>query len=630
MARPRKKSPLSIEDKEVVQIVAEYYAEADAAKRDRMRANEMNWNVYMGNIDWSHKVDGQSMEHLPKLANSVEQMTAFVKRALSQFGAWFSVELANETVLTSDQARALLARFLDTVVVARDKTTDFATLLGDGTKQALLESLLVFKVHGAYLTERAFRVEPGNLLAGVEPYLADDANKVWRLRIDLIPSEGYFPDPTGRNLYEIHELERDLSEVAANAEGDDAIYDPKVVEAISEDMAKEERKMDRARGKPDVTTPRRRKRVQLREMWGTLLDRDGKVVIENCVCTIANGKHLLRKPTPNPFWHRESPIVAAPLLRVPHTTWHKAIYDPVASLNLALNELYNLILDGGIASVWGVRQVRTDWLDDPRQVSNGIPQGATLGITADAPMGGKVVENVTTGQVPGEALAVFGLTDREAAQAGFSNDVRLGNLPQRQVKATELVQSEQNASILLDSFSGDLEREAIVPVLRKAWFTLLQFADDIPAQDVVDAVGVTAAFKLSQMSDAERFAALASGFKFKANGLSSTLAKAREFQKLMAMVQGVGTNPLLLQAFLKRFSGDKMLTHIMRSLNINPENLQMSPEEAANAEQTAGEVGQMAQLTGGGSPPSAGQTTGGPTSESRSEINSMANMTGAG
>jgi hypothetical protein len=178
---------------------------------------------------------------------------------------------------------------------------------------------------------------------------------------------------------------------------------------------------------------------------------------------------------------------------------------------------------------------------------------------------------VATGKVPPEAVTVFSITDRETAQAGFSNDVRLGNLPQRQVKATELVQAEQNSSVLLDAFAGDLEREAIAKVLRKGWLMILQFADDIPAADVVDAIGARAAFRLAQMSPAQRF------------------------------------------------SGDKMLTHIMRSLNINPEDLEMSEDEQAKQEQTQAQVMQMSQITGGGTPATGDGGSG--TSSSAAEIN---------
>lgn len=619
---PASKYTPSKAHQDVLTIVREYRAEAEAARTTRMSLNQRNWDMYMGNIDWSHKQEGQSVEHLPKMSNSAEQMSAFIRRGLTQFGPWFSVDGSRTAPLTPEQIRALMMRFLERLVVARDKTGDFSTLVGDAVKQALMESLLIFKVHGSYLADRNFKVEPGNALAGVEDKLVSNDETVWRLRIDLIASEDYYPDPTGRNLYEIHRVERDWIDVWNMATGPNPVYDKKFVERCYDDMELEHKKKlkPRHRGQNEATPPRRRQRVVVEECWGTLLGPDGRPMEENVVTTTLNDKYVIREPEANPFWDRESPIVVAPIVRVPHSVWHKALYDNVASLNLALDELYNLILDGGIGSVWGVRQVREDWLSDPRQITNGIPAGATLSVSEDMPVDGDVVKMVASGKVPPEALTVFAMTDREVAQASLTNDIRLGNLPQRQTKATELVQAEQNASILLDSFAGDLERAALEKVLEKSWLRILQFADDIPAEDVVEAIGVPAAFRFSRMSAAARYAAFAKGMKFKARGLSATLAKAREFQKLMAMNQGVATNPLLLQAYLQRFSGDKMLTHIMRSLNINPEDLEMSEEEQAQAAQTQQEVVNLAQVTGGGTPTGPGGG-GDATSSSRSEIN---------
>ena len=606
--------------RELLTTIREYRREADDARKTRLKLNRRNWDIYMGNIDWSHKQEGQSTEHLPKMSNNAEQMSAFIRRGLTQFGPWFSTEVPRDSILTPEQVRSLMQRFLDNVVVARGRTANFATIVGDAVKQALMESLLIFKVHGSHLTEKSFRAEAGNPLAGIEDTLVEDEHTVWRLRIDLVSSEDYYPDPTGRNLYELHRVERDWIDVWNLSQGPNAIYDKKVVEQIHEDMEKDARATLRARhrGQDESTAPSRRKRVVVEEMWGTLLGPDGRPVEENIVCTIANDKFVIREPEANPCWHRESPFVVAPIVRVPHSVHHKALYDNVASLNIALDELYNLILDGGISSVWGVRQVRESWLADPRQVSNGIPQGATLLVSDDAPADGEVVKVVASGKVPPEALAIFNITDREGAQAGLTNDIRLGNLPQRQVKATEIQSAETNSSVLLDAFAGDLEHEVIEKVLRKAWLNILQFADDIPADDVVDAIGVGPAFKLSRMSEAKRYAMFASGMKFKANGLSATLGKAREFQKLMAMMQGVATNPLLMEAFMRRVSADKTLTHIMRSLNINPENLEQTEEEVAEQPDREKRVMQLAQVTGGGTPVGAG---GNAASSSTSEVN---------
>ncbi len=235
---------------------------------------------------------------------------------------------------------------------------------------------------------------------------------VWRLCIDIVPTEDYFPDPTGRDLYEIHRVERDLHDVIDLAE--QGIYDKSVVEQIDADFAKAQDEADKARRTNQETAgvPSFRKRVVIDEFWGDLLDEDGQVMQRNIVCAMANEQYLIRPPELNPFWHGESPFVTSPLVRVPYSVWHKAIYDHASPLNFALNEMLNLILDGGISSVWGIKQLRQDWLEDPRQVANGVPQGITLSVKAEMPADMK----------PGECRVVKIEVDAAAPELGDKND----------------------------------------------------------------------------------------------------------------------------------------------------------------------------------------------------------------
>ena len=212
------------------------------------------------------------------------------------------------------------------------------------------------------------------------------------------------------------------------------------------------------------------------------------------------------------------------------------------------------------------------------------------------------------------ALAVLNLTTREHDASAMTNDTRMGFLPQRQVKATEIQSADQSASILLDSFSGDMEGNVIEPTIRKSWLNILQFADDLDKTEVIDAIGVSAAFTLHKMSPAERFAMFAKGMKFRVTGLSGTLSKARDFQKKMAFMQGVQTNPILAESFMRRLNGDKALDSLMRDININPESLELNEEEqkeVGQRVQNMAALGPALNPGGGGTPPAAtdGQST---------------------
>ena len=172
-------------------------------------------------------------------------------------------------------------------------------------------------------------------------------------------------------------------------------------------------------------------------------------------------------------------------------------------------------------------------------------------------------------------------------------------VPSKSVTATEIVESQQGQAGTIDGIVRDLEDRAMEPVLRKAWLTMLQHFEEYNAQDVIDSMGERAAFIIARMSPARRFA-LFQGSKFRVNGLSATLARMRDFQKLLALMETVKGNPLLAMPFIAEYSGKKILDRLFVSLNIDTESIKKDPEERAREQlmqqqqaQQAGAGGQM-------------------------------------
>lgn len=593
----------------LINAIRAYKEESEKARRSRMYQNRANRQAYMGQQDWTHKNKGQSREFLPKTPVAVEQFVSFAKRALTQFGAYYEVVLSpdSRSPLSGALIRKLIDCYLNKLLVEDNVVSSFPILISDALKMGALESLIVLKVHGNLTPHRAYYAEPGRTElneAGVleegEPELRYNEENYWRLRIDLVASEDYYPDPTGAGLYEIHSTERDLSYVIERAE--EGVYDDAAVSRIEEDfrMAESlERRKPQELGQDEAEKPGFRKKVVIDEFWGTILDNMGNVVHKNCFCTIANNKYVVRPPVPNPLWHQESPFVAVPLIRVPFSVWHKAIFDHATKVNFALNELYNLILDGGIASVWGTRQLRQDELEDPSQVSDGIPQGETLLVKSTLPHGAKVLEKVGEGEVPRDAMAVFEMLSREFASASLSNELKLGSLPGGDTKATAIVELSQSQAVTIDGIVSDVERALIGKVIRKSWLTILQNMDDLMGQDVIDAVGLKGAFALSRMSRAERFTVFSGCCSFRVFGLSQMLARTRDFQKMMALLQAISKIPVLLLAFFKKYSPERVLSAMIKMLGINPEDMERDEKEIKRLDEELQMLPMFAGLAGG-------------------------------
>jgi hypothetical protein len=53
-------------------------------------------------------------------------------------------------------------------------------------------------------------------------------------------------------------------------------------------------------------------------------------------------------------------------------------------------------------------------------------------------------------------------------------------------------------------------------------------------------------------------------------GVSQTLNKQKDFRKLTALLQTIGSSEVLVESFIKKYSFEKLLGEIVRSLDIEP------------------------------------------------------------
>lgn len=573
----------------VVQAIKEFKRESEDARKNRMALNKRNMNAFLNTQDYSDKISGQSKEFLPKTEMAVEQTVAFIQKALSM-GDWFTLEYTGkyQNIIKSTS----LTKFLKSYI---HKTLNLPKLIGDATKIGLLKSLLIAKVYALDEEEKEF-IPITNPETGEQTVDTISTTKT-NVKVDLVRPEDYYPDPTGVNLYEIHSTSRDLHEAIELAES--GYYDLESIKQIEEDFRKEKEEYRQAieEGQNVSTKPSFRKSIHIDEFWGTLLDEDGKVVERNIVAAVANEKYLIRVPKPNSRWDGESPFIVSALVTLPFSVWHKAFFDHIVGLNLALNDLFNLMLDGGIASVWGTKLIAVDALKNPSQIADGIGQADTLSVKSGHPID-QILYQATTGKVPSEALAMYGLLDKELLAGSLRNEISMGMLPSKKVKATEVVASGRNTAMFFDNMVNTLEKGFILTTIKKIWTTLLQISDTLTLKDLLPFMSKDAAVAFLSLSPQERFAEFANNSKFRVFGISSVVKKAQEFQKLIALLQVIATNPLFAPVFMKKYSLEKVLDQLIKSLDIDPHTIELSEQEKMMAQ-----LQQILNGEQGGTPP---------------------------
>lgn len=572
MAATKKADP---KDNPLFRALLGYHEEAKQAKLHRMYTNRDNFDAYHLRQDFSHKKKGQSKEFLAKQQTSVEQITSFLQQGLIDVGEWFRIELEDGVVnplILQKEIQKLLFRQL--------KKNNFPALAADTMKSGLLGALMIVKIGGKMMPKVSFktRLNPKD----GKKRLIKKERPVWQLDLSLVRQEDWFPDPTGDGLYEQEVLELDKHELIKLARRYPDEFDMSVVEKLQpnpEEMQKVNRRRETDQNTP-LSNPR--KRIRIIEHWGTICDPEsGEVLHENCMARFLPSGEIITQPMQNPNWHGKSPYVSSPIVRVPNSVWHRALMDAPTRHNLAINEVYNLMLDSGLSSVFGIRQCREDFLDDPAQISDGIAPGTTLMVNSSCPPGQKALERVDTGTEFTQAGNMFQITDREFQSSSFTNDTRLGNLPQRAVKATEIVASNQSITGVFNGIVKIIEDNFMSHILEKSWMTMAQNMNDLDLDEVKAIIGEDRALKLSSISPEDRFANTALGQRYKVFGLSTTLNKIQDFRKISTFLQTVGASPVFVQEFQRVYSVTKLMGEIVKSLDIDETKIKADPQELA-------------------------------------------------
>ena len=573
-------------ENEIHDAIIRYRSISHNARWTRSARNKENWNFYHGRQDWSHKMKHQSKDFMPDFPMAIERIASVFSTPFNETTDW--VDLSNIGIGPAAFDPVTLRRFLlfylgrlyqpgDYSDIARN----FGVVMNDAGKMISLEAVACVKVYAVLCNRFQYMLESANPLGQYESdygQLDEIVQQVevptLRLAIDLVPWEDYFPDPSGNNLFDIHEKSVTLASLRDNPDYDEEIIDSLVNQrggadagGTTPDYEKRRRNDQDDPGDNAIYSPR------IRECWGDIVDlRDGKRLLpRNSLCTVTTTKQFLRPPTPNPFWHGRRPFVCGTILRVPLSQVHKALADHAVPVARSMNELDNLMLDGAIAEVWGIRQFRPDLLENAEECDDGIPQGFTGKMKEGSQPNEKFLERVDDGAVPQLAIEMQRQKSSQFQTATALPETAQGNLPPRQVKATEIAQTSAASQGFFAGAAGFLDKNFVCPIIELSWMTLWQYVDDFMEPEVAQIIGPERALVLQHMSAAERFVMMATAVRFDVKGLRELAQSQEFFSRLTTFLQSLGVNPALMMAFDSKYDVVPYLEDMMKAMRLAPE-----------------------------------------------------------
>lgn len=565
-----------IDDSTLLQAMQQCYERARTARETRKRLNQRNWDAFHGKFEFlTKKKAGQSRIVIPSLETSLEQVCSQLSQQLVGFSAWFTAEYEGDLPplpgLAPEHAARILRQELDRLAVdsgCMPTTYGIGRLLYDSLKIGLIESEICWKVLMEPEEQPDYQLDNGGIVVGTKTAM--------RLRIDLVPYDDHYPDPSAAKHYNIHELEVAVADLPAMGFTPDEIAQMRHATPGTEKVEEQRRRAGLA-----ATLPTTHHTVLLREYWGDLIHPQTGELLERQVHFVtAGGTSVVRRPVRirDLYWSGLRPFICVPLLPTPAAEQHHAFLDIAVPLVEAECELFNLLVDGGFHAALGVKEVRSYMLKDPLAIQNGIIAGMNLEV-AEGRGDGDVIKRAETGTLTSDMLAIYDRIARTRQEALRTNDLQLGRQAMRKTSATEITQIDQASDDLFSNIALRLEDTGIEPLLELCWLLLWQFADESMLQRIGSAVGPDHAATLGALSPEERFVAFAGAASFKVQGYKYQLSKTRDMQKVMMLRQAATQSPALQQLLAERISPLKEYRMLYQSIGIDPTDLEPDADE---------------------------------------------------
>lgn len=531
------------------------------ASRDARWASKMEWdrawNLYNGVADWSQKAEWQSKVALPRVNTAVRAGAYLLKRGLVGPRDFFATE-GFGTV--SKQIAPTVQKMAKHHLEQGKFVNHYVSAIMAG----MLNSLVIMKVYPSTLEANDVPTEwprSGPLAATPrisEPSVADIlgtasgqtplSRKRRRLKInyDAVSAYDFYPDPLGDDVHKIHTIDMDLHKFREIEESDPR-YQKGIANLIAGESFKDAQKeVDEASRAQQLISTSTRKRVQIDEFWGDLVDGRGVILFKNCYAVMVNEKYMAVRPRPAPYLRLgiKDPFVVAPVIERPFSVWHQGFIESVAGIAETLTDLGNVILDGNKYASIKAFELDIDQVYNPADFQSGLFPGKVYMKRGSGQSNNPMIRDIQLGNFNPQVLELFQMLDREFQTGSGLNEFLTPQMRSRagRVTATEAMSKRQDSADFFGEIAHIQEEKMVEPCIDLTYKYAVAYQHDFTDPMLVELIGSDAAAKaqiLLQDPDMRNFL-LTSPLKFTARGMSGIAQKARELEKVMAFINLIG------------------------------------------------------------------------------------------
>lgn len=502
---PTKQTELS--DDEVVQIFQEMHAEADEAYRPQKDIADVAWNAYNNEFDFSDKGEGQSKAFIPVYKSAIRVAKSIIRKSLLSAPQYFTIEGLTK------ESRELEADIEDGLYRLAEQGS-FREHVATAAFGGMLENLGVLKVFPTSITD--------------EDEIISEQQEVKVVYAPVSVPNDFRLDPTGRNLYTLHRTEMDLCDYELLVDSGD--YTKSSLDAAKAGFmaADEEFRKLREQKMSDAAPPPWRKMIELWEVWTRALVRaDGTAIQRNVMFTVLNKKHLARKVTPYLYRHGKPPFAWSPVADKPFSVYHENFGEPVLGMLDGIIDLMDSLVDAARNVATKGFEIQLDQVRNPGEISRGIYGGKVIKVAAPPIPGYSAVRPFDVGTFSPDALQFLSWMLNQF-QNGIGVTELLSGIPGVGEKTATEIQSKTRAAMgNLNEVAVLLEDHLVAPALRMTYQLALEWNPEIFGE------------RLAFQTDKRKLK-----FKCHVRGISGTMEREGELQKLLMVMQTLGQTPV--------------------------------------------------------------------------------------
>lgn len=306
-------------------------------------------------------------------------------------------------------------------------------------------------------------------------------------------------------------------------------------------------------------TNRFRRKVHLYTYWGPLFDDAGRKTYDHAMLIMANKQYILnRSKVDNPFWHRLPPIIEFSPVKMLFRKEGQPLVQDAMSLQVALNDMIQMTLDGMLYKLAKMLEVDPDRLRDPEQLRV-IKPGEPILKFGDQP----ALREVQISDAAPSAFKEIEVFRRGIQNTTYVTDFISGGPSMRPgTTATEVATKSSESNSMFEDIASIIESDLIVKSIEMQNALILQYWDDFsdPAlQELVKRYGLP----LNEPSREAKLIFMRPNVRVSVSGISGYFRKMENLKKYVDFLGTVGK----IQPMQIRLEMRELLDRIVRAMD---------------------------------------------------------------